>query len=313
MQLRNFKPGDESGQAHVYNTAATRLPRFKPATVQEVQRRVRDREFDSGTRLYVEEDGKIVAYAAFNNNGRISHPWCLPGYERCAEPLWNAVIEAMRKRGHAKVFAAYRDDWPSVHEFFLRRGFKRIRDMVNFVVDLVEMPTPSARAVNTISPVTVDDLAAIFALAPEIVRAKTPQELEKHLFHNPYFSADSLYALRGRQDGQVVALGIAVYEPTYADPNAVDSAMPCFRLGAFGTEGMQAKRIRGLFSFLAKPGMTLAGFGMDLMGHAAFRLREYDDVGCLAAQAPSDVPSLLNFYERNFRRQGSFPVFEKTI
>src|SRR5262249_37247808 len=114
VQLRNFQPGNEAGQVHVYNTAAAHLPRFKPATLQEVQRRVRDRDFDPLTRFYVEGDGKVVAYAAFNDNGRLSFPWCLPGYERCAEPLMNAVLQAMRQRGHTKALAAYRDDWPSI-------------------------------------------------------------------------------------------------------------------------------------------------------------------------------------------------------
>jgi hypothetical protein len=76
---------------------------------------------------------------------------------------------------------------------------------------------------------------------------------------------------------------------------------------------MQVKRIRGMFSFLAKPDGNLSPLGLDLMGHAAFRLLETDDVSSLAAQVPSDAPALLRFYERYFRRQGSFPVFEREL
>ena len=98
-----------------------------------------------------------------------------------------------------------------------------------------------------------------------------------------------------------------------ADPRQVDANMPCFRLGAFGTEGMQAKRINGLFSFVARPDRSLSALGLDLMGQAAYRLQETDDVAFLAAQCPSDVPALMQFYQRNFQKQGSFPMLERTL
>lgn len=313
MKIRTFQPGDEAIQVQIYNAAAGNLPRFKPATVQEVQRRARDKDFDRDSRFYVEDGGQVVAYANFSGNSRVSFPWCLPGFEHHAEPLFDAVLKAMRARGHSKVFAAYRGDWPTVADFLMQHGFIKAREMVNFVVDLLEMPTPAAKPSSSFTSVRPEDVPSILTLAPAALRVQSPAELEKHLFQNPYFTHDALFALRSRQDGQVLAAGIAVYEPTYANANFVDSAMPCFRLGAFGTEGMQAKRIKGLFSFVAKPGPSLTAIALDLMGHAAFRLRDYDDVNSLAAQVASDVPELLNFYERNFRRQGSFPVFEKPL
>ena len=88
--------------------------------------------------------------------------------------------------------------------------------------------------------------------------------------------------------------------------------MPCFRLGAFGTEGMQTKRINGLFSFLCASDRDVNPLALDLMHHATVRLEE-SDAGSLAAQVPSDAPHLLQFYQRYFRRQASFPVFEKTL
>jgi hypothetical protein len=88
--------------------------------------------------------------------------------------------------------------------------------------------------------------------------------------------------------------------------------MPCFRLGAFGTEGMDCKRVNGLFSFLCRSGREVSAMALDLMGHAAFRLEE-TSTAWLGAQVPSDVPHLLRFYQQHFRRQGSFPVFEKTL
>jgi hypothetical protein len=58
---------------------------------------------------------------------------------------------------------------------------------------------------------------------------------------------------------------------------------------------------------------TMTPLGLDLMGQAAYRLQETDDVSVLAAQAPSDVPALVHFYQRNFRKQGSFPVLERRL
>jgi hypothetical protein len=73
---------------------------------------------------------------------------------------------------------------------------------------------------------------------------------------------------------------------------------------------MQTKRVKGLFSFLAKHDRNLNLLGMDLLGQASYRLRD-DDIETLAAQVPSDAPALLNFYSRTFTKQGSFPIFEK--
>ena len=89
--------------------------------------------------------------------------------------------------------------------------------------------------------------------------------------------------------------------------------MPCFRLGAFGTEGMTTKRVRGLFSFVTRPDRHIFGIGMDLLGHAANRLTDEDEVGCYAAQVASDATALHTFYERVFERQGSFPVHERDL
>lgn len=307
MQIRTFQPGDEAAQVEVYNTAAAALPKFKPATVVEVQRRTRGADFDPGQRFYAVENGKVVGYCLVNANGRVSYPWCLPGHESCAEPLFARVLEAA---GQRKLFAAYRGDWPAVQEFFLGHGFVKAREMVSFLIDIVDLPTPSAHGVESFTAVARDDAAALMALYPAALRVRQLADWQAHLFDNPYFKSDALFALRAKS-GTPLAVGIAVYDPTYADPRAVDAAMPCFRLGAFGTEGMQTKRLKGMFSFLARPDASLPSLAIDLLGHAAWRMRDHDDVTALAAQAPSDAPALLNFYERHFRKQGSFPVFER--
>jgi hypothetical protein len=214
----------------------------------------------------------------------------------------------MRARGLQRAFAAYRGDWPQ-GDFFGAHGFWRAREMVNFVIELVDMPTPAARTSTLIAPMQPADVPAVFALAPRALRVSTPAELQHHLFHNPYFGPDALFVLRTRREGPPIAAGILIEDPAYADPKKVDAAMPCFRLGSFGTEGMQVKRINGLFSFLTEPGRDTSPLALDLMGHAALRLHK-TEAGTLAAQVPSDVPHLLRFYQQYFRLQGSFPVFE---
>lgn len=312
MTLRTYRPGDETHQLAIYNTAAAELPSFKPATLIELQRRVRTRDFDPATRLYAEDAGKVVAYAAFHPNGRVSYPWTLPGAERFREPLFEAQLAGLKQKGVQRAFAAYRTDWPTQSEFFLNHGFRHARDMVNFVVEFHDLPT--AMAIMPV-PATVEpsDVPDLFAMVPGMLRVDSPAALHDYLFRNPYFAKESLFGLRRRTDGKLAAAGILVVDPQYANPQAIDSSMPCFRLGAFGTEGMQTKRVNGLFSFLAPQDRSMMGMAMELVGIAASKLQDRDDLETLAAQCPSDVPQMLSFYERHFRRQGSFPVFERVL
>src|SRR5207302_1892542 len=145
MTIRTFQTGDEVAQVSIYNEAAAALPKFKAATIDEVRRRLRDRDFDPLTRFYALAAGKSVGYATFQNNGRVSFPWCRKGHEALAVPLLDQVLAAMRQRGMRRAFAAYRGDWPVQREFFLKHGFTQTREMINYVLDIVEMPTPAAR------------------------------------------------------------------------------------------------------------------------------------------------------------------------
>ena len=313
MTIRTYKPGDEVMQVAIYNEAAAELPKFKPVTVEEVNRRLQAKDFDPTSRFYAEEGGRVVGYSSFHPvNGRVSYPWVLKGREAHREPLFTAVLDEMRKRGPKTAFAAYRADWPAVTQFFQAHDFRLVREMVNFVIDIVEMPTPAARPSLPFSPLRREDIPAIRDLSPEALRVGTAAELEKHLFENPYFSSDAVFVLRSRTGGMPAAVGILIDNSSYADPKQVDSFMPCFRLGAFGTEGMDCKRVNGLFSFLCRPGRDVSSMALDLMGHAAFRLEE-TTTAWLGAQVPSDVPHLLRFYQQHFRRQGSFPVFERSL
>jgi hypothetical protein len=312
VEIRNYQRGDEEAQAAIYNQAAAGLPRFKPATVIEVRRRCQARDFDPGSRFYALEGPEVASYVTIQANGRVSYPWCRPGHGHLAEPLFERALEALRQRGQHTAFAAYRGDWEPVRTFFEGHGFHLAREMVNFILELVDMPTPPARPSSTITPLQRQDVPAILGLAPNLFRVHTAAELERHLFDNPYFGPDAVCVLRGRSGGEPLAAGLFIEEPTYADPRLLDANMPCFRLGAFGTEGMTTKRINGLFSFVTAPAQSVAALGLDLVGHAAFQMQK-SDLGTFAAQVPSDVPHLLGFYQRHFTRQGSFPIYVREL
>jgi hypothetical protein len=312
MTIRTFTAGDDAAQVSIYNEAAASLPKFKPATLDDVRRRCRAADFDPATRLFAVTNGRAVGYATFHLNGRVSYPWCRKGHEALAESLFEAVLTAMKERGLSSAFAAYRADWAPQRDFFLQHGFQPAREMVNFVMELTAMPTSSARAVRVVAPLRPEDVPAVFALAPSVLRVKTAAELEQHLLHNPYFAPESVFVLRNRNENQPLAVGVLVENATYANPKQVDAAMPCFRLGAFGTEGMTWKRINGLFSVLGSESRDLNPLALDLLGYASFRLHS-TKVEALAAQAPSDAAHLMRFYKQYFREQGRFPIFERTL
>src|SRR5262249_16483538 len=151
-------------------------------------------------RFYAEENGQVVGYATFQDNGRVSFPWCLPGHEAAAEPLFKSVLDTMRRRGRKTAFAAYRGDWPHVKDFFLVHGFRQSREILNFLLDLTDMPTPPARPSSTLQPVRPEDLPAVYELARPVSRLRTAADFERYLLHNPYFPAEAALALRGRGD-----------------------------------------------------------------------------------------------------------------
>ncbi len=314
MTIRTFQPGDEAAQVALYNAAAAELPRFKPATLVEVKRRTSASDFDPGQRFFATDaQGEVVGYVVANANGRVSYPWCRAGHEDQAEPLFTAALEALRQAGHRRAFAAYRADWGRVLDFFKTNGFAVAREMVNFYLDVVDMPTVSHRPSSPITPVTPADLPTLRELGRGVLRFDEPARLVEYLFRNPYFPPDSIVALRQRGIGAPLAFGLLVRDATYADARQLDAQMPCFRLGAFGTEGMQTKRVRGLFSVLGRADNQFNALALDLLGHAAQRLQHEDDFDCLAAQVPSDAPHLLRFFQHTFRRQGSFPVLERDL
>jgi hypothetical protein len=87
---------------------------------------------------------------------------------------------------------------------------------------------------------------------------------------------------------------------------------PCFRLGAFGTEGLNTKRVNGLFSFMVADPDHALRLGTVLLSETSQAMTEAK-VTALAAQCPSDAPHLVSLYDRYFKEQGRFPILEKRL
>jgi hypothetical protein len=311
VNIRTFQPGDEVVQASLFNVAAFALPGFKPATADDVKKRTRARGFDPTARFYAEDGGQVVGYCTLEpEQSRISFPWCKKGYESAAEPLFDAALRSARNRGLIRVFAAYRRDWQPVLQFLTDHGFSTARDVINYWADPVDLPTLVNRSRLPINRLRREDVPAVAAMGRGLIRLPA-EKLANYFFANPYFPAEAFLVLRGSND-EPKAVGIGLESSTYADVKKVDPLAPCFRLGAFGTEGLNTKRVNGLFSFLvANPGDALTA-GLALLSEASQEMTD-GTVTALAAQCPSDVPHLVQFYTRYFKEHGRFPMLEKQL
>ncbi len=311
MNIRTFETGDERTQAGLYNAVAFALPGFKPALEDEVKRRVRGRGFDPSARFYAEEDGQIVGYCVLEPaQSRISYPWCKKGFESAAAPLFEAALQGARERGIEKLFTAYRFDWEPVLRFFEENGFVQAREIVNFAASPLDLPTVANRGGLPIRPLRPDDIPALAEMGRGLIRLPV-EKLEAHYFSNPYYPVEAYKVMEDR-DGVAIAVGIGLESPTWADAKKIDPLAPCFRMGAFGTEGLNAKRVNGLFSYLvSKPEHALPA-GLGLLHEATQEMTE-GSVTTICAQCPSDAAILVNFYGRYFKEQGRFPILERTL
>jgi hypothetical protein len=309
LTLRTYQPGDDEKQSAIWNTAAAGLPGFKPTTPAEVRRRTSAKDFNPALRFYAESNGQVVGYCALNANGRVGFPWCLPGHD-AAPALLDAAVSAGRKRGIARLFTAYRADWTAPNAFFEKNGFAKVREMVNFAQGVLDLPTMVVRRGLNVGPLRASDIPAVVALAPNVVRLPVA-DLEKEWFRNPYYPPESLFALR-RSDNSIQGVVVFINNATYASPLQIDPQAPCFRLGAFGTEGMSTKRVNGLFSVLIGQDRDGLAVGLDLLSYVLGKLQD-ETIDTLAAQVPSDSKHLLGFYQRYFRKQGAFPIYERPL
>jgi GNAT superfamily N-acetyltransferase len=310
FQIRSYEPGDEAGQVAIYNQATRALPGFKTATTDEVRRRYSANNFDPQSKLYAFHDGQMVGYASYSDNGRMSVPWCRLEAVEAAAPLMNAVLDAMRGRGLKQAWAAYRADWEDIGQRLESFGFRKTREIMNFMAELTRLPRDSAHPYTT-ERLHRHDIASAYELDPTAFGATSPDELAKAWMDGPYISSESLFVLRD-SERRVAAVALAIVNPQYADPSKIDSAMPCFRLGAIQTELERTKRVNGLFSYVARPGAENHQLGRRLLAEAC---RRFEKAGLIhvAAQCPSDRPTELAFYRAHFQPQKSFPIYVREL
>ncbi|WP_406700413.1 hypothetical protein V5E97_16525 [Singulisphaera sp. Ch08] len=308
MVIRQYQPGDEEAQARIYNDVAGRLPNFKPATAAEIARRHQVSGSLATSTFYAVEAGEIVGYAVFDLNGRISYPWCLPGHESAQRPLLETVLGAMKGLGLPTAWAAYRADWTGVLDDLHELDFRESRQMINYVTELSSIPHESLPAGFSFATPRRDELEPLLRRLGDPDFVENRESLDRFYWENPYFSSESLFVARRETDSQIVGIALIVQRDGFADPTKLDSAMPCFRLGAFGGERERHKRVNGMFSCLADSPEVRS----ILLAEAARRL-EKTGLGYIATQASSDQTDLVNFYDRMFRRQGSFPILSQSL
>jgi hypothetical protein len=311
MPIRSYQTGDEHAQSEIYNGVASSLPGFKPSTAAEIARRYSGADPDPGSRYFGVENGEVVGYAVFGPNGRISYPWCLPGAEAYREPLLETLLAEMRNRGLNEAWAAYRGDWSPVLDFLREHGFTEKRTMINYVAELSRLPAPERLPSNRlIEPLKREDLRQLITLGPGLFADIDEQALERFYWSNAFYGfPESLFALKDGERGKLVGAFLLVVNDRFADPTKIDSAMPCFRLGAFGTERERHKRVTGLFSCV----FADQAQGEALLSSALTSLGGQSPLSHFAAQAPSDAGSLCEWYDRLFQRQGSFPILSRRL
>jgi hypothetical protein len=308
MPIRTHQQGDELAQVQIYNSAAGPLPGFKPATAEEVARRHQAAGGELIERLYAVDDGRVVGYIVWSPNGRISYPWCLPGAEVWRPILLEAALSEMSRRGDLQAWAAYRRDWLPVLTFFNEHGFTRARTMVNYVAELGQIPDLAPQPGQLIAPFKREDLPGLVTLGGDLFANADERLLAGFFWENAYFGPDVLFALKDVEDDRLLGVALCVVNSSYADPTRIDAAMPCFRLGAFGTESERHKRVNGMFACA----FVDESAGELLLAEAARRLR-YSGDSHIAAQAPSDAHALCVFYDRVFSRQGEFPILVRSL
>ena len=311
MNIRTYQPGDERSQAALFNSVGFTLPGFKHATEDDVRKRTRGRGFDPGCRFYAEESGQMIGYCSLDcSQGRVSIPWCKKGYEAVAMPLFESVLNAARERKLKSIFAAYRRDWEQPLKFLEENGFIKVRDVINYMTDHADLPTVANRTGFGVRRITREDLPALAELGKGVIRLAAEQ-LEEYVFSNPYLPSQAFAALPAANGDAPAGVGVGYESGTWADVRKVDPLAPCFRMGAFGTEGLTTKRVNGLFSFVAKPENAIPA-GLALLAEASKDMTE-GTVAAIAAQCPSDATHLVGFYSRYFKEQGRFPVLVREL
>jgi hypothetical protein len=311
MLIRSYQPGDEHAQARIYNAAACSLPGFKPATAEEISRRYGAADSDPATRHYAIAGGEVAGYAAFHSNGRASYPWCLPDASELRGALLDTMLAEMRKRSLPEAWVAYRADWLPILAFLYTHAFTEKRVMINYVAELPQLPGDDRLpASGAIAPLKREDLSSLVALAPGLFAGTDAPALESYFWSNEFYNfPDSLFGLRDARSSELRGAYVLVADDRFADPVKIDASMPCFRLGAFGTERERHKRVNGLFSCVFADQVE----GELMLSTAAWAQMSRAGLTHLTAQVPSDATALCAFYDLFFQRQGSFPILARRL
>lgn len=308
MLIRNYQPGDEDVQAAIYNAAAGSLPAFKPATAEEIARRYRTTDPDPSTKFYAIDNGRVVGYAVFSPNGRISFPWCLPEAQSAEKPLLDAVCGALRQHNAQAAWAAYRADWRTIGDRLQLYGFSHVRSMVNYVAEVSRLPHAPLPGDLEAGPLEQHEAAEALRMAGNVLPGDPVADPARFFWESSALSPDGLLAVRERGTHRLLGAAVVVIHSGYADPTQINAAMPCFRLGTWGTETQRHKRVNGLVSCVFEGAET----GERLLAEAARRIAKAG-LTHAAAQAASDQEKTLRLYDKYMDRQGSFPILARAL
>ena len=308
MIIRHWLPGDAEHEQRIFNIAAARLPGFAPIRADDARRNAVPK-FDPATRFYAEEDGEVVAFAAFEPAGQVALPWCLPGHEKMMHPLLAAVMRAMAERKSSRAYATCRSDWPEQIEFFEDHGFDRVRDMVNFTQSIADLPTMFQRPGLDVEILRASEIDAVDALAPRLLRLHGPA-LVDYFFHNRGFPVDATYVLR--KDGVVRGVGMLIDDAAFAKVDTLDAHaadIPVRRL----CDRRAARQTRQwAVQFRCGTGKGALLIGQDLLWYGTSRL-ETNTFDMLAAQAPAMRRTCSVFMNGISGNRGAFRCLKRAV
>ena len=120
--------------------------------------------------------------------------------------------------------------------------------MINYWADPVDLPTMVNRSKLPINRLKREDMPASRRWARG--SSAFPTKARGLFLLQPVLPGPRHSWCCATATGTPLAVAIGLESRTYADVKKIDPLAPCFRLGAFGTEGLNTKRVNGLFSFL---------------------------------------------------------------
>ncbi len=311
--IRSFTTGDDAARVGIFNEAAAGLPKFKPATLDEIRRRTHGRDFDPADAV-LRRGQRAAAGIRYVSDQRAR--FASPGAARAANASPNRCSSAS---------SGDEDSWSQAH---LRRLSRRLDGQTTSSWPMASATRttwstsywtwPTCRRLRPATAPGISAADARMTYPPWLPLCRTRWALPIWRPWNATSCTTRTFhpmppsSLRGKTEGQLAAAGILIVNPAYADPTQVDCGHAVFpargvrhrrnddeahqwpvQFPDAGRPRCQPARPRPARLCLADAGDT--------------------DVSTVAAQVSSAVPHLLRFYERYFRKQGSFPIFEREL